>query len=96
MSDEVTLALSLVGGQATVLAILHFGVKAFQKWFMSAVVDPHVKPMQEDVKSMKNAQASMSALLARHDAALEEQGRHIAMLQGKVFGGFPDMRGEKE
>lgn len=95
MSDILIIIFSLIGGQATVLAVVHFGVRAFQKWFMSDVINPHVKPMQEDIKAMKNEQMAMAALVARHDGVLEEQGKHIAMLQGKVFGGFPSLDRDK-
>lgn len=91
MPEWVLIAFSLIGGQATLLAIAHFGVKAFQRWFMSDVIDPHVKPMQADISSMKSEQIAMGVLLARHDGVLEEQGKHIAMLQGRVFGGIPRM-----
>lgn len=80
---------SIIGGQATILAVIQFGAKAFQRWFMSEVIDPHVKPMQEDLKQIKTDYALTRALVATHDAVLSEHDKHIAMLQGKVFGGIP-------
>lgn len=88
-TDILLIIFSLIGGQATVLAVLHFGVKAFQRWFMAEVIDPHVKPIQADVAAMKTDQNSARTLLATHDAVLNEHDKHIAMLQGKVFGGIP-------
>lgn len=85
----VAIAFSLVGGQAVVLALLHYGAKAFQSWFMAEVINPHVKPMQEDIKQIKTDYALTRALVATHDAVLSEHDKHIAMLQGKVFGGIP-------
>lgn len=80
---------SIIGGQATVLALVHFGAKAFQRWFMDAVIDPHIKPIQDDLKAIKLDYAATRALVATHDAVLSEHDKHIAMLQGKVFGGIP-------
>lgn len=89
LPDWVVIIFSLIGGQATILAVVHFGVRAFQRWFMAEVIDPHVKPMQADISTMKQDQSAVRALVATHDAVLSEHDKHIAMLQGKVFGGIP-------
>ena len=85
----VAIVFSLIGGQAVLLGVVHFGVKMFQRWFMSDVINPHLKPMQEDLRVIKIDYAATRTLVATHDAVLGEHDKHIAMLQGKVFGGIP-------
>ena len=95
LTSEITIpqwaivVFSIIGGQATIIAIVHFGVRAFQRWFMADIIDPHIKPMQEDLKTIRSDYAETKALVATHDSVLSEHDKHIAMLQGKVFGGIP-------
>jgi len=88
--EEGIVGLAVLGGQFLVLLLFRYGLKAFQRWFMSEVIEPHIKPMQEDVKSLKDTQADSNAVLEEVVRTQRAHDNFIYMLLGKVFGGVPD------
>lgn len=91
MSNEIIMGLAMFGGQAILIATIHFGVKAFKSWFMSDVIKPHIEPMQVNIKTMSDKQNNMVELVAKHDAQIGKFTQYTLMLLGKVFGGIPNL-----
>jgi hypothetical protein len=84
-------ALALFGGQAMVLMTVHFGIKAFKTWYMDAIVGPHIDPIKDDVRQIKDEHVRQGQILAKHDSALEKYTTYTLLLLGKVFGGIPNL-----
>lgn len=84
-------ALAVFGGQALILIIVHYAVRAFKTWYMDAIVGPHIDPIKDDVKSIKEEHIRQGRILAKHDTALEKYTTYTLLLLGKVFGGIPNL-----
>ncbi len=94
----ILIGLALLGFQALLLALAHYGVKAFQKWFTDTLVVPHISPMQEDLATIKDQQLESTKMLtahsqqlADHTAKWEKVNTWTLLLLGKVFGGIPNL-----
>lgn len=84
---------TLLGGEALILGVMHFGLRGFQRWFMSDVIGPHIEPMQADLKQVRTEMSVEKAARAEDRAAMKllaetvaMHGQAIATLQGTVYG----------
>lgn len=73
-----------IAGQIIALVV---GAARLKRWFEKSVVDPYVKPIRDDVGTLKEGQVEDRALLRKHD-------KYIYLLLGKQFGGIPDIDGD--
>lgn len=87
MPDWIILAGALITLSLNTLALV-MGIARFKTWFQGSVVEPYIKPLKDDVASMKASQSEDHKMLLEHD-------KYIYLLLGKQLGGIPHLDGEK-
>ena len=85
MPDWVVLATAVITLSVNTLALI-MGMARFKNWLQSGVVEPYIRPLRDDMKSMREERAEDRKMLLEHD-------KYVYLLLGKQFGEIPNKPG---